>query len=272
MLSHVRRIVPNILERLDEIQSIFSKRKNVNLFLDFDGTLAPIAPTPERARLPAETRLIIDKLSELSSMYIAVISGRSLEDVRDTVGLSGIHYAGNHGLEISGIRKTKIVPNATQVVRGIRKICSDLAAILPAIPGAWIENKGLTASIHYRAVAMPFIPELNRIIGERTSEYTDRGIIRLTRGKKVIEIRPDIEWNKGYAVRWMLKNGAKKRAANIYIGDDVTDEDVFRFLKDDITIKVVHETRIRTDAAYTLQDTTEVRTFLQWLLDQRLTA
>jgi trehalose 6-phosphate phosphatase len=262
------RSVPKVLTRFEEIGENLRSRKNVNLLLDFDGTLAPIASTPDKARMPSETLRVLQKIREVPRVFVAIISGRSLENIMEAVQLDGIHYAGNHGLEISGVKKTDIVPNATQVVRSIRKMCSDIENILTTIPGAWVENKGLTASIHYRSVSMVHVPELNRIIGHITSPYVNKHIVRLTRGKKVIEIRPDIEWNKGNAVHWMLKNVAKKRAVTIYIGDNTTDEDAFRQLQGDITVKVTGESSSTTSAAYIASNTTEVRLFLQWLLER----
>jgi trehalose 6-phosphate phosphatase len=257
-----------LLNRLDEINKKLRNMRNVNVFLDFDGTLAPIAPTPDKARIPPDTLPVLQKIRDLPQVFLAIISGRSLSNLTETVGLNGIHYAGNHGLEISGVKKTVIVPKAAHVTRSIRKMCSELETGITAIPGAWIENKGLTASIHYRAVALIQVPDLNRLIGRITAPYVHKDIVRLTRGKKVIEIRPALEWNKGYAVKWMLKRMGKRRAVTIYIGDDTTDEDAFRMLPDAVTVKVSRDAGTRTKAAYLAADTNEVRSFLHWLYER----
>ncbi len=263
-----KNTLTKVFDDLEAVEEQLSKRKNINLFLDFDGTIAPIAPTPDKVKIPPEIISILEKLSEYEHVFTAIITGRSIENVSEVVNLKNIHYAGNHGLEISGVKRTEIVPNAAQIVRSIKKISDDLNKVLLTVPGAWVENKSLTASVHYREVPVSHVPELNRLVGEITAHYIDRGLIKLTRGKKVIEIRPNIKWHKGKAVTWMLKNIAKKRATNIYIGDDETDEDVFKILNSAITIKVTRDSKMKTDARYFVNNPTEVRYFLQWLLER----
>lgn len=263
------RKLKNVLDDLKQIEERLSKRKKVNLFLDFDGTLTHIASSPEKVKVPQEITSILAKIREFDNVFVAIISGRSFENVKDIINLNGIHYAGNHGLEISGVKRTEIVPNAAQVVRTINKISEDLNKVLLTVPGAWVENKSLTSSVHYRTVPASHVPELNRLVGEITARYIDRGIVKLTRGKKVVEIRPNINWNKGKAVKWMQKNIAKKRATNIYIGDDVTDEDAFKALDESaVTVKVARDAKVKTEARYFVNNPTEVRYFLQWLLDK----
>lgn len=263
-----KRKLKNILKDLKTVEEYLSKRKKVNLFLDFDGTLAPIAPTPDKVKLPQEVRTILGKIKEYDHVFVAIISGRAFEDVKKIINIRGIHYAGNHGLEITGVKRTSIVPNAAQIVRSIKKISDDLNKVLLTVPGSWVENKSLTASVHYRNVAAMHVPELNRLVGEITARYIDNGLVKLKRGIKVIEIQPNIKWDKGAAVKWMQKNIAYSRAANIYIGDDDTDEDAFRALNSAITIKVVRDSKVKTDAQYYVNNPIEVRYFLQWLLER----
>jgi trehalose 6-phosphate phosphatase len=258
----------NVLDDLRTIEGYLSKRKRVNLFLDFDGTLAPIAASPDEVMVPNEVVSILRKICEFDNVFVAVITGRSMDQVRELLNIRKIHYAGNHGLEISGVRRTEIVPNAAQVVRSIKKVSEDLNKVLLTVPGAWVENKSLTATVHYRTVPPSHVPELNRLVGEITANFIDRGIVRLTRGKKVIEIQPNVNWDKGKAVKWMLRNIAMKRATTFYIGDDRTDENAFEVLDSSVTIKVVRDVRARTAARYILNNPTEVRFFLQWLLDR----
>jgi trehalose-phosphatase len=262
------RILTRIFDDLDTIEEKLSKRKSVNLFLDFDGTLAAIASSPDKVIVPPEVNSILKTLSEYDRVFVAIITGRSLSDIKQMLKIPKIHYAGNHGLEISGVRRTEIVPNAAQIVRSIKKISDDLSNVLLTVPGSWIENKSLTASVHYREVSPLLIPEVNRLVGEITARYIDRKMVKLTRGKKVIEIRPNIEWNKGKAVKWMLKNIAHKPATKIYIGDDVTDEDAFDALDSAITVRVTRDSQIRTGARYYVNNPTEVRYFLQWVLEK----
>ncbi len=263
-----KRKLKKVLDDLDTIEEQLLKRKNVNLFLDFDGTLVPIAQSPDNVTVPHEVYSILEKLRGYDHVFVAIITGRSFDNIKEIINLRGIHYAGNHGLEISGVKRTEIVPNASQVVRSIRKISDDLNKVLLTVPGAWVENKSLTASVHYRTVPTSHIPELNRLVGEIASRYIDRGLIKLKRGIKVIEIHPKIEWHRGKAIRWMQKNIAHKRATNIYIGDDETDEDAFKALNSAITVRVARDARVKTEAHYYVNNPIEVRFFLQWLLDK----
>lgn len=263
-----KRRCKNIFNDLDTIEQQLSKRKYTNLFLDFDGTIAPITPSPDKVRIPAETLGILEKMCEYQHVFVAIMTGRSFSDIKKIIPIKDIHFAANHGLEISGMKRGEIVPNASRLVRTVKKISDDLNKVLLTVPGAWVENKSLTASVHYRIVPSSHIAELNRLVGEITLRYIEEGTIKLTRGKKVIEIRPNIAWHKGKAVRWMQKNIAKKRASNIYIGDDETDEDAFKALNPAFTVKVAQDAKVETEAMYYVNNPTEVRFFLQWLLEK----
>jgi len=263
------RKLKNILNNLNQIGDELSKRKNVNLFLDFDGTLTNIASSPDKVQVPQEIISILQKMREFDNVFVAIITGRSLDDIKSRIKLNGIHYVGNHGFEISGVKRTEILPNAAQIVRSINKISDDLNKVLLTVPGAWVENKSLTASVHYRTVPTSHVSELNRLVGEITAKYIERGIVKLTRGKKVIEIGPNANWDKGKAVKWMQKNIAKRRALNIYVGDDATDEDAFKVLDGSaITVKVARDSKVKTYARFYVNNPTEVRYFLQWLLEK----
>jgi trehalose-phosphatase len=266
-----KRRCKNIFNHLDTIEQQILKRKYANLFLDFDGTIAPIAPSPDKVKIPAETLGILEKMSDYKHVFLAIMTGRSFSNIKQIVNIKGMHFAANHGLEISGMKRGEIVPNVTGFVRTMKKISDDLNKVLLTVPGAWVENKSLTASVHYRNVPSSHVTELNRLVGEITLRYIEGGTIRLTRGNKVIEIRPNIAWDKGKAVRWMQKNIAKKRASNIYIGDDETDEDAFKVLNPAITVKVAQDVKVKTDAEYYVNNPTEVRFFLQWLLEKLAT-
>lgn len=257
-----------ILDHLNTVGKELSRKKYLNLFLDFDGTLVPIEESPDKVKLPHEVYSVLDKIRKYDNVFVAIITGRSFDNIKEIINLRGIHYAGNHGLEISGVKRTEIVPNASQVVRGIKKITDDLNKILITVPGAWVENKSLTASVHYRSVPASHIQELNRLVGEITSRYIERGLFRLKRGKKVIEIHPKLDWDRGKAIRWMQKNIAHKRATNIYIGDDEVDEYAFRAFNSAITVRVARDIRVKTEAQYYVNNPIEVRYFLQWVLER----
>lgn len=194
------------------------------MLLDYDGTLTPIVKRPELARLSGANRRLLENLSK--RVILGIISGRSLKDVKDLVKIPGIIYAGNHGLEIEFKGKLYIHPK----VRGFRKvldrIAKELRQRLGHIQGVIVEHKGLTLSLHYRCVNRLHQAEVKRIFN--SSVKTRK--VKITKGKKVLEVRPPVEWNKGRAVAEIIRQ-TKGRVLPIYIGDDVTDEDAFKVVK-----------------------------------------
>ncbi len=235
------------------------------LFLDFDGTLTPIAPHPDQALLDPSTRGLIQSLCK--HLPIVVISGRGLSDVKKRVGLSRITYVGNHGFEISN-RKIKFqMKNETQWRRFLKKLRSQLEEDLENLQGVWVEDKGITLSIHYRLAGGTARRRANFILQNRVNELNNQGKIRLSSGKAVWEIRPPIEWNKGKAVLWVLKQEGFKRRWPIYIGDDETDQDAMRMIqKKGIGIAVGPPAQ-KGAAHYTLESPREVHHLLKWFLE-----
>ncbi len=196
------------------------------LFLDYDGTLAPIAETPDKAVLPHTVHSLVARLKE--RVPVAIVSGRGVDDVRQRMGLEGLVYAGNHGSEIwaeGGPLVSRMTPEAREL---LEELLGRLRASLAHIPGVLVEDKGATASVHYRSVGMRHLADFSDIVNRITREYESR--FRISPGKKVVEIRPLGAWNKGDAVTWILDRLGPDRTA-VYVGDDVTDEDAFRALK-----------------------------------------
>jgi trehalose 6-phosphate phosphatase len=198
--------------------------------LDFDGTLAPIVSRPEIAELPTEARQALDQLRSRGDVHLAIVSGRALADLRERVGIDGITYAGNHGLEIVGPRVSRLHPEAAAARPHLERAAEELEPLLAEFPGAWLEDKGLTLSLHYRALAEEQVPRLTAAVLERVSRV--RGL-RLTHGKKVLEVRPKVDWHKGRAVLYLLEELRPPTGTPaLYFGDDTTDEDAFVALRD----------------------------------------
>lgn len=201
------------------------------LFLfDVDGTLAPLAPTPALARISPSVRKLLKRLANKKKNVVGIISGRSLQDARRMVNLSGLVYAGNHGLEIRGDGKTFVHPQANSRARFLPNLTKSLKWPLSSIGGVLVENKGLSLSIHYRLVKIKNIPIVKKTVQDVMRAFKQKKYFSLSVGKKVIEIRPRINWNKGSAVKQFRKLVPEK-AITVFVGDDVTDEDAFRVLK-----------------------------------------
>jgi alpha,alpha-trehalose-phosphate synthase [UDP-forming]/trehalose-phosphatase len=244
---------------LDEIIKDI-KSKNTFLFLDYDGTLTPIVSTPDKAILSNEMK---DLLLELKKHYpIAIITGRSLSNIMEMVGIDGILYAGNHGAEIWDGQKEIISHEVESCRQALKEFIDRLEKEIGDIRGIQIEDKGATASIHYRNVS---VKELGRLIStfKRISKDYET-IFRITHGKKVFEIRPVNSWHKGDAVLWLLERFDHSRYP-IYIGDDTTDEDAFIAIAGKgISIGVGYNCK----ADYYIKDQTEVKDFLEKLLQK----
>lgn len=237
------------------------------LLLDYDGTLVPIFQKPELAVLSWDMKELLKSLAK--HLKVGIISGRSLTEVKKLVGLTNIYYAGNHGLEIEGPGVRLLRPEAERARPTVAEICERLQGRLGRMKGAIIEEKGLTASIHYRLVRRRELKDLGKIFLEVVKPYIKSGEIRVTHGKKVFEIRPNIDWNKGKAVIWIINVvDPDSKLKPIYIGDDETDEDAFMAIKKiGITI-LVSEKRKRSHAEFFLRNVSEVKIFLKELAEK----
>ena len=246
--------------------------KHLILFLDYDGTLAPIAATPDKAVLPRETKALLLKLRKSAACSIMIVSGRSLADVKKRVGLPGITYVGNHGLEVEGpgIKSQSPVPPSCRVVMG--KITRELERRLSSVPGVVVEDKTLTISVHYRLAPPKALRAIRKDVVGVVGPHVREKKVRLTRGKKVFEIKPLRGWDKGKMVEWLLARQyfllGERPIGSIYIGDDVTDEDAFKALADKGLTVFVGRPAATVARCY-LRDTGEVRRFLEEVLAER---
>ncbi len=234
--------------------------RSLALFLDFDGTLAPICPFADDARLEPDVRETLEALVERPDVLVAIVSGRELWDLRRRVGIHGIVYAGENGMEIRG-RGTQFIEPAALARRGVIKlIARELISSLREIPGVFVEEKHLTIAVHFR-LAPPGDKQKIRDTMRSVVEMADRQV-EIRPGKMVWEVLPRTGWRKGAAVDWIYRSCAAKDTLPIYAGDDESDEDAFRYLSGGITIRVGEE---QTTAKYTLAGPSEVHQFLLWL-------
>jgi trehalose-phosphatase len=243
------------------------KGKNVFLFLDYDGTLTPIVETPDKAIMSGEAIDELSLITQCPDCITAIVSGRSIINIRSLVPVEGIILAGNHGLEIQGtaIGSHVFVPDAMHGI--IQEIKIKLQEALGSVPGLLIEDKRWTLSCHYRQVLQEDVARVRAVFNEVTRLFQKDGKIYVAEGKKVLEVRPSVEWGKGKAILWLLNKqlfGNTKDIVPIYVGDDVTDIDAFKVLQDKgITVWVGKEPQFTT--GYFLKDTTEVIGFLKKL-------
>lgn len=240
------------------------------LFFDFDGTLAPIVSSPEQACLPQETLDLLKALSENKSCKITIVSGRTLSDVKQKIGLEGFIYVGNHGLEIEGPGIQHAVTMSDSYLKTLQMVKLELQATIGSYKGAFIEDKGLTLSVHFRLVELEGIIELRNKARAVLLPYSMKNMIKVRSGKMVFEIRPPVLWDKGKAALWLIDRWRAvfqdDSVVVLYCGDDATDEDAFRILADKgITIIVgAHDD---SAAQYYLNTQEEVNNLLRNIIE-----
>ena len=232
-----------LLEHENILNGLLNKKELV-LFLDYDGTLAPIAETPEKAVMTQEMKEVLISLSKHPRCHNVVISGRMLSDLKQMINLPNITYMGNHGYEIEARHDLNFKGFITlQYKEVLLQIKKDLINKLSSIRGVWIEDKGIILTVHYRLATEGSGKLAKKVLMIECRDYLKNKQIGIIEGKKVIEIRPPIKWDKGEAALWILskcqKEFGKDQIASIYVGDDYTDEDAFRMLNGiAMTVKV----------------------------------
>lgn len=241
-------------------KDIFEKKKTV-FFLDYDGTLTPIVDRPQDAVVSDQMKDIVKRLSEKCRVFI--VSGRFREDVQNLLGIKELLYAGSHGFDIEGQGFSMLHPKAKEAIPVVAERIKRLESSLGGIEGLLIEKKKFSVAVHYRLVDEE--KYLSRIEKEVEAIAKENDALRLMRGKKVFELLPNIEWDKGRAIRWIIKalDMEWNDANMIYIGDDVTDEFAFRMVRTRGTGILVSSEEKISAADFRLKDPREVGEFFE---------
>ncbi|KAM3308690.1 putative trehalose-phosphate phosphatase F [Capsicum chacoense] len=271
---------PSALSSFQQIVS-HAKNKKIVIFLDYDGTLSPIVDDPDRAFISADMRSAVRDVA--NHFPTAIISGRSRDKVYQLVGLAELYYAGSHGMDIMVPIRNELCTNGSfikctdqqgkevnlfQPAREFLPMIDEVYRILvnktKEVEGAIVENHKFCASVHYRNVDENCWPALAQCVHDVLKGYPR---LRQTHGRKVLEIRPIIDWDKGKAVEFLLESLGFRNSHDvlpIYIGDDRTDEDAFMVLRGryqgyGILVSAVPK---ESNAIFSLRDTSEVQEFL----------
>ena len=260
------RDLPNALVDHDFDRRTSGRR--LALFCDYDGTLAPIVERPEDAVAAPELLAVLDELA--GSVPVAIVSGRDLDDVRSMVSSDRLWFAGSHGFDVCGPEGERHELDVGESARpALDSAQQALTSALGPFGGAWLERKRYAIAIHFRAMADELEGELRALVAAEADQHDG---LRLVGGKKIFELRPDVDWHKGRALRWLLgamglvdPDGAGD-VVPLFLGDDVTDEDGFAEIRLDGVGVIVAESDDRLTAAHDrLSDPAEVLELLELL-------
>mgnify|MGYP001204756931 CR=1 FL=1 len=257
--------MPHLLNVWPSVSRQLANSPRVLLLFDYDGTLTPIVARPEMATLPEETRRLLSALAEMDRFVVGVVSGRGLEDLQDLVAIPGLVYAGNHGLEMKGGGMDFAHPEAASFVASLAEVSRLLERELADVPGIQVDNKRLTLSVHFRNSPDSYAAQVDRTVIATAAPYVDRGKMKVTRGKKVVEVRPNLDWGKGQAIE-KIREQCGDNPLPVFFGDDQTDEDGFAVVQDAGGIAVfIGQTRQDTKALHQLESPAEVGQVLELL-------
>jgi len=248
------------------------QKATFGLITDVDGTISKTAPTPQEAKVSPRCRHYLSRLHNHLAL-VAAISGRPAADVRNMIGIYGIVYIGNHGLERWTNDHSELLSSARDYPRVVKSVIDELTPLL-SMEGISIENKGVTASIHYRLSPQPQLAE--REILKALEASPQAGSLRIIRERMAVDLLPPIEINKGTTTLDLIRD--YNLQGGVYLGDDFTDIDAFRAIHTacrdlafqgfaiGITSPEMPEELV-TEADFTLNGVSDVERFLKWMLE-----
>jgi alpha,alpha-trehalase len=257
--------VPLVWDRQEEIRQRLA-HKAPAVFLDYDGTLTPIVEDHNKATLSDDMRRAV---AELARHYtVGIISGRDLQNLRNLVGLDPLLYAGSHGFEIAGPEGWhETLQHGNEFLPELDRAESELRDRLAEVEGHSVERKRFAIAVHYRRARPADVQKIEEVVDQVLAGHPR---LRKAHGKKIFELQPETDWDKGRALCWLLERLGLDRPVFVplYIGDDVTDEDAFRALRERGLGIVMRDDEDRPTAArYALEDTGDVQRFLGWLVE-----
>ncbi len=257
-MPHLLNVWPSVSEKL-------SRAAGSLLLFDYDGTLTPIVSHPDLAVLSPSTRDLLLSLSSRPNYLVGLVSGRSLADLQDKISSPDIIYAGNHGLEINGPGISFTPPEGADQTQLMGRIYDLMRENLADMPGAMTEHKGLTLSVHTRATPDEAVSAVEKAFRDTVGPWVDSGQVRITLGKRVLEVRPNVDWDKGKAIRYLM-DAFPRAFPPVFFGDDLTDEDGFEAVQEVGGLAVfVGPARQPTKALYRVDSPAEVEQTLHLL-------
>lgn len=256
--SALRELQSAIAEQLEAADGLL-------LCTDFDGTLTGIVADPDAPEMRPANRQSLERLSGRPNVSVAVVSGRELDDLQTRVGIDGIDYAGNHGLELDYRGETTVHPVAEKQASEIRAVCEEIERRVGDIEGCLVENKGVTATVHYRQADADAFSEIRTAIRDAIDDVAPDAL-DVSTGKAVVELAPAVPWDKGRAVS-LFRDDVPDTWTTMYLGDDTTDEHAFRAIAPTgVSIHVGSDDE--TAAVHRTPDPDTVERLLEWLASE----
>jgi trehalose 6-phosphate phosphatase len=219
----VRDVAARLIGELEE--------RRLVLFFDYDGTLTPIVRRPEDATLSDPMRSLLRELA--THVTVGIVSGRDLDDVRSMVALDELYYAGSHGFDVRGPGELRMQhEEARGRLPELDAAEAELRDRLESVDGVRVERKGFAVAVHYREADEADVAKVETAVDDALDRHDG---LRKKGGKKIFELQPDVPWDKGRAVRWLLERLelTGPDVLPVYVGDDETDEDAFAILSGD---------------------------------------
>lgn len=258
-MIHFRNVFSDLNRRVSLGCCIF-------LGLDYDGTLIELVSSPEDGKLPEDLKFVLKTLMTSSKVTPAIISGRSLQNVRDHIGLDNINLVGDHGVEVDGSLIKFIHPEAEKFREFLKRLIPNISSVVSQYPSALLEIKPYTLSVHYRLLSTKERKSLLSKLRNFLKPLLDKELCRKKWGKEILNIIMPFDWDKGHAftllVDEMKKKCPCKSIVPIYIGDDITDEDAFRVSRIEGYAVRVGKPKKNTLANYYIDSPDEVKSFL----------
>jgi trehalose-phosphatase len=223
------------MEPVDDLETCIgeiSKEDALFLLLDYDGTLVPIAPTPDEAEPDPGLLTLLRSLTSVDPLKVAVISGRPMEELLAFFPVEGLMLAGNHGAEFAGPGGgIQYLAKEREILPALEKLKSAMMPVVGKARGLFLEDKGVAIALHFRLADPGLASEAVEKFAELCRQPWAAGSLQILRGKKVIEARSRGA-DKGMAIRQIIKKFSSPRRFPIYIGDDRTDEEAFAVIRD----------------------------------------
>ena len=258
------RYMEYVFDKIEDIKMRIDNSDSIALFLDYDGTLVRFRDRPKHATPPQEVIEIIEKLVGYPKLKIFIISGRTLSELKRMLPIKGLSFIGLHGLEMDYMGKSFLWEKAKEVKPIIAHIKREALKKFEKEKKVIVEDKTYALALHYRMLERDRVEEVKREFLKIIKRHNN-GNLEILPGAEVLDLRPK-GWDKGKAVSLILKK--LPRSIPVYIGDDRTDEDAFRILKQGITILISDKIK-KSYAKFYLRNPDEVIRFLKEVIDEK---